>query len=120
MARKISGGGECFLGTGSFVQYDLPFQLKIRAFQFGVSNCGAERFKDWTFEAFDGEVWRQLCKYKRPMSIGSCYFWRLGATHRVASNRFRIRLAESNEPSRCMHIRCLELYGTIMPPWRLD
>ena len=120
MARDICGGGECTVRTGSFVQYDLPFQLKIRAFQFGVSNCGAERFKDWTFEAFDGEVWRQLCKYKRPMSVGSCYFWRLGAAHRVASNRFRIRLAESNEPSRCMHIRGLELFGTILPPWRLD
>ena len=36
-----------------------------------------------------------------------------------ASNRFRIRLLESNIP-RCMHVRGLELYGTIMPPWRLD
>ena len=37
-----------------------------------------------------------------------------------ASNRFRIRLLESDEEGRCMHIRGLELYGTILPPWRLD
>ena len=120
MARKISGGGECFLGTGSFVQYDLPFQLKITAFSLGISNCGCERFKDWTFEAFDGENWRQLCNFTRPMSAERLTFWRVGAADRVASNRFRIRLAESNEPSRCMHIRGLELFGTILPPWRLD
>ena len=37
-----------------------------------------------------------------------------------ASNRFRVRLLESDEEGRCMHIRGLELYGTILPPWRLD
>ena len=47
-----------------------------------------------------------------------------------ASTRFRIRLdqpeseSESEEDDdhdhRCMHIRGLELYGTIMPPWRID
>ena len=121
MARKISGGGECHLRTGSFVQYDLPFQLKIRGFSFGISSCCAERFKDWTFEAFDGENWRQLLNFARPMSPTIRFgFWRFGAGGQFASNRFRIRLAESNEPSRCMHIRGLELFGTILPPWRLD
>ena len=44
-----------------------------------------------------------------------------------ASNSFRIRLGPTalvdevgDEEERCMHIRGLELYGTIMPPWRLD
>ena len=47
-----------------------------------------------------------------------------------ASTRFRIRLdqpeseSESEEDDdhdhRCMHINGLELYGTIMPPWRID
>ena len=85
---------------------------------------------DWKFEAFDGENWRQLCNFARPMPPsgpsdwhGRRAFFRFGppsAADRVASNRFRIRLAESNEPSRCMHIRGVELFGTIMPPWRLD
>ena len=121
MARDICGGGECTLRTGSFVQYDLPFQLTIRAFQFGICNCGAEHFKNWIFEAYDGENWRQLCKHNRPMSAPrQKHFWRLGAAHRVASSRFRIRLAESNVEERCMHIQGLELFGTILPPWRLD
>ena len=36
--------------------------------------------------------------------------------------RLRIRLMplQSQRPFRCMHIRGLELYGTIMPPWRID
>ncbi len=47
-----------------------------------------------------------------------------------ASTRFRIRLdqpesesdseQDDNHDHRCMHICGLELYGTIMPPWRLD
>ena len=47
-----------------------------------------------------------------------------------ASRRFRIRLdqpesesdseQDDNHDHRCMHICGLELYGTIMPPWRLD
>ena len=119
MARDICGGGECTVRTGSFVQYDLPFQLKIRAFQFGISGCRAERFRDWTFEAFDGENWRQLCNFTGTMSAERRTFWRVGAADRVASNRFRIRLAETGEPYRCMHIRGLEVFGTIMPPWQV-
>ena len=120
MARDICGGGECTLRTGSFVQYDLPFQLKIRAFQFGISGCRAECFRDWTFEAFDGENWRQLCNFTRTMSAERRTLWRLGAADRVVSARFRIRLVETDETYRCVHIRGLELYGTILPPWRLD
>ena len=80
---------------------------------------------DWTFEAFDGENWRQLCNFARPMPAsgpsgwhGRRGFWRLN-TKQVASNRFRIRLLECDIP-RCMHVRGLEIYGTIMPPWRID
>ena len=119
----MGGGGECELRTGSFVQYDLPFQLKITAFSFGIPSCGANQFNNWTFEAFDGENWRQLSKYYRSMSVGRRYFWRLGAAQRVASARFRIQLVErrlDDGASRCMHIRGLELFGTILPPWRID
>ena len=120
MARDICGGGECTVRTGSFVQYDLPFQLKITAFSLGISACRSERFTDWTFEAFDGENWRQLCNFTGTMSAERRTFWRVGAADRVASNRFRIRLAETGEPYRCMHIRGLELLGTVLPPWRID
>ena len=49
-----------------------------------------------------------------------------------ASTRFRIRLDQPESESeseqdddhdhtcRCMHIYGLELYGKILPPWRLD
>ena len=37
-----------------------------------------------------------------------------------ASTRFRIRNAQANpiDQSQCMHIRGLELFGTVLPPWR--
>ena len=133
VTRKISGGGECQgrLGcptTGSWVEYVLPFRLQITAFSFGFSNCGAEDFKDWAFEAFDGEEWRQIyynrygpwpeARWDSNELAQPVIFRRLGDAG--ASSRFRIRLAESNEEERCMHIRGLELYGTIIPPWRID
>ena len=42
-----------------------------------------------------------------------------------ASTRFRIRLLEPRAfngtgQRRCTHIRGLEVYGTILPPWSLD
>ena len=131
VSMKVSGGGECQyrLGcptTGSWVEYVLPFTLQITAFSFGFSNCGAEDFKDWAFEAFDGEEWRQIyysahSPWSEPLSHATgarlvCF--RLSDTD-FASTRFRIRLLESNR-RRCTHVRGLELYGTILPPWRLD
>ena len=131
VSMKVSGGGECQyrLGcptTGSWVEYVLPFTLQITAFSFGFSNCGADGFKDWAFEAFDGEEWRQIyysahSPWSEPLSHATgarlvCF--RLSDTD-FASTRFRIRLLESNR-RRCTHVRGLELYGTILPPWRLD
>ena len=128
LTRKISGVGECTLGTGSFVQYELPFQLQVTAFRFGFSTCGAERFLDWAFEAFDGEEWRRLLHSRTSPWPGGFYLGGDGAVvfqlwYPFASTRFRIRLLEpalSMHAHRCMHIRGLELYGTIMPPWRID
>ena len=110
--------------------------MQVTAFSFGFSDCGAELFQDWALEAFDGEEWRELY-----YSMGSP--WSNSAAHRIAgsestcgnhrrkvfllfaaadfaSNRFRIRLVESSEEERCMHIRGIELFGTILPPWRFD
>ena len=128
VSKPITGGSECSTKTGSWVQYDLPFRLQVTAFSFGFSDCGATRFADWTFEAFDGEEWRQLCYSADSPWPGvgvslrnrPVVFWLPDAAD-FGSNRFRIRLAESNRASfRCMHIRGLELFGTILPPWRID
>ena len=35
------------------------------------------------------------------------------------SSRFRIRLTNGFE-HQCMHIRGFELFGAILPPWRID
>jgi len=37
-----------------------------------------------------------------------------------ASSRFRIRLADSDETRRCMHLRGIDLFGEILPGWSLD
>ena len=117
--RRLCGGGECRLRTGSWVQYEIPFQLQLTAFSFGVSSCYAETFVDWVFEAFDGERWHVLM-WSADSPWPEHEVFRLPGAADFASNRFRIRLAESNEEERCMHIRGLELFGTIMPPWRID
>ena len=43
----------------------------------------------------------------------------LFAAAEFASTRFRIRLVESDVDQRCMHVRGLEIFGTILPPWRV-
>ena len=134
-ARRISGGGECRLGTGSWFQYEIPFRLQVTAFSFGFSDCSAKCFKDWTFEAFDGEEWRELyysmdspwihdAAHRIPGSSSTCGNYRrkvfiLSGAADFASTRFRIRLVESDVDQRCMHVRGLEIFGTILPPWRL-
>ena len=134
--KRLSGGGECYLTTGSSFQYDIPYQLIITAFAFGVSDCRAKHLIDWKFEAFDGEEWRELYySSDSPWSDDDAdripqVEGRIGNHRRkvfllpgaadFASTRFRIRLAQSHEEERCMHIRGLELFGTILPPWRID
>ena len=38
------------------------------------------------------------------------------------SSRFRIRLVQPTDVDliQCMHIRGFELFGAILPPWRID
>ena len=110
---------ECRLRTGSWVQYEIPFQLQLAAFSFGVSSCYAETFVDWVFEVFDGERWHVLM-WSADSPWPDRDVFRLPGAADFASNRFRIRLLESDEEGRCMHIHGLELFGTILPPWRLD
>jgi hypothetical protein len=124
VTRGIGGGGECELRTDSWVQYELPCQLQVTAFSFGFFNCGARYFTRWTFEAFDGEDWRQLyysADSPWPDAIGyeltRPVVFRLSGAADFASTRFRIRMVEQLEEHRCMHIRGLELFGKILPPW---
>ena len=134
LTREICGGGECGLEMGTWLQYELPFQLQVTAFSFGFAGCGAQDLEEWTFEAFDGEGWRELeyCVqspfFYNPgtsMTYPPVLFRLSGGPHSprpsdCVSTRFRIRLAEGNGDQRCMHIRGLELFGTILPPWRVD
>jgi hypothetical protein len=133
LTREICGGGECGLTMGTWLQYELPFQLQVTAFSFGFAGCGAQDLEEWTFEAFDGEGWRELeyCVHSPfPLNPGSSMtyppvLFRLsGGPHSprpsdCVSNRFRIRLLERNEEERCMHIRGLEIFGTVLPPWQV-
>jgi len=104
-----------------------------------VADCSHRDFHDWTFEAFDDEraEWRglYLCEQspwaEEPLRApdGSENFEAviLPVEADFASTRFRIRLLES-EPDpdhgwgpdyRCIHVRGLELFGTVLPPWQV-
>ena len=55
-AEEAEGSGsECNLAAGSFVEYQLPFKLRISHFRIGMSHC-ADSLTDWAFEAFDDEL----------------------------------------------------------------
>ena len=104
----------------------------ISHFRFGFGQCGRSNFRDWKFEAFDGEEWRELFHSRASPDSRNGAFFDNGASSvtfpvscrdAFASSRFRLRLAgewtgeESDE--QCMHVRGLEVFGTILPPWRL-
>ena len=128
--RKISCPAGCRILHGSYNGYELPFKLQISQFRFSLRTCGHRDFRDWTFEAFDDEraEWRGL--YLCDQSPWANAPYQLPDRDNVeavilpveadfASTRFRIRLLESEAGPRCMHIRGLEVFGTIMPPWQV-
>ena len=107
------------------MELTLPFQLRVSHFRLSFSGCGRQDFRDWTFEAFGGEEWQQLYECDRSPWPGTFLLKRFVQPVTIpvdafASNRFRIRLLDSVPQNRCMHLRCFELFGTILPPWRLD
>ena len=55
MRRNLTGAAECQLGVGSFVEFRLPVALLVTHFRLAFGRCDGHFFKDWTFEAFDGE-----------------------------------------------------------------
>jgi hypothetical protein len=139
--KKISCPAGCTILPGSYNGYELPFKLQISHFRFSVRACGHRNFRDWTFEAFDDEraEWRglYLCEqspwaeepYQAPGEFENFEAVVLPVEADFASTRFRIRLLESEGPSgpnwgphpdyRCMHIRGLDVFGTVLPPWQV-
>ena len=123
-------GSECSVNSGTFTEFQLPFQLQLSSFRLGHGPCCACGFQDWVFEAFDGERWHVLYEcfespwwhFEAHVEVPTMRF-DVDATG-VASSRFRLRMlpkvaehgAESPTP-RCMHICALELFGTVLPPW---
>ena len=100
----------------------------------GFGNCFASHFRDWVFEAFDGQLadWRVLYDSDgvSPWTIQSGTIQSGGwGAHTLfpvepsfPSSRFRIRLTNVTHGlgHQCMHIRGFELFGAILPPWRID
>ena len=128
----LSTIGECCVLPGTFAEFHLPFQLQLSDFRLAHGPCNACRFRDWVLEAFDGERWNVLyeCHVSpwpsyRPEVAGPNRYFHIDATG-VASSRFRLRLLDIAAPTvaepgvplqRCFHIRALELFGTVLPPW---
>ena len=140
--KRISCPAGCRVLDGSYIGYELPFKLQISQFRFAVADCSHREFRDWTFEAFDDEraEWRGLYLCERSPWAEEPKFSPEGENFDAvilpveadfASTRFRIRLLES-EPDpgqgwspgphpdyRCIHVRGLEIFGTVLPPWQV-
>ena len=142
--RSVTCPSGCTLDEGSYNGYELPFKLRISHFRLSIRKCNHQFFRDWTFEAFDDEraEWRGLYScdqspwehvpdhasiqdYTSPPYCVEPVILPVYAD--FASTRFRIRLLES-EPDpdhgwgpdyRCIHVRGLELFGTVLPPWQV-
>jgi len=125
-------GHECCMQPGCFVEYHLPFELRISHFRIGFGNCYARNFRYWVFEAFDDQLsdWRVLYNADGvspwPHNPITDLIWGAHTLFRVGppfpSSRFRIRLTsfDMTRDESCMHIRGFELFGAILPPWRID
>ena len=111
---------DCVCRAGSFIEYELPFQLRITDFRIAFGNCCARDFGDWVFEAYDGDGrWTVLLDCSERVwsdrNIGEAgpekIFQIMFFGEKVVSSRFRIRL----RGRQCMHVRAFELFGTILP-----
>ena len=110
----------------------MPVKLRISHFRLSIRKCNHQHFRDWTFEAFDDEraEWHELYACDQspwravlvqgftapPYCVGPVI---IPVEAEFASTRFRIRLLESEEEHRCMHVRGLDLFGTVLPPWQV-
>ena len=124
---RCDGGRECGLDAGSYIGYEIPFSLRLSHFRLSIGRCGYYSFRDWSFQAFDSEQreWRRLfsCDWSPWAGIPFANYAARAMTFPVnyaglpfPATRFRIMLHGDN----CMHIRGLELFGTLVPGWSLD
>ncbi len=124
---RCDGGRECALGAGSYIGYELPFLLRVSHFRLSIGRCGYYSFRDWSFQAFDSEQreWRRLfsCDWSPWAGIPFANYAARAMTFPVnyaglpfPATRFRVMQGRRT----CMHIRGLELFGTILPGWSLD
>ena len=124
---RRDGGRECRCTVGSYIGYELPFLLRVSHFRLAIGRCGFPTVYDWSFEAFDSEQeeWRRLfsCDRSPWADIPYTNYVPRALTFPVdyaglpfPATRFRIML----EARKCMHIRGLELFGTVLPGWSLD
>ena len=124
---RCDGGRECALSAGSYIGYELPFLLRLSHFRLAIGRCGYSTFHDWSFEAFDSEQreWRRLfsCDRSPWADIPYANWVPRAVTFPVdyaglpfPATRFRVMQGRRT----CMHIRGLELFGTLVPGWSLD
>ena len=136
----LSTGSDCHLDSGGIL-IKLPLQLRASHFRIGFGNCGSWTFRNWVFEAYseNENMWHTL------YNSGGVSPWadefeqyRMGelkvfpADGSFGASQFRLRLIHDERgpgdpddwsdftPCQCMHIRGFELYGKILPPWRID
>ena len=130
---------ECCVSPGSFVEYKLPFQLRISHFRLGYGHCGARLFKclylghaarlpNGTLSESNGMSPREL----QPLwtSLPDVKYFDVDE---FTSTRFRIRLTDPRDAPQhlvslllaayhgrqCMHLRAFEVFGTVLPPWQV-
>ena len=132
---------ECCVLPGSFVEYKLPFQLRISHFRLGFGYCEAQFFKCFVFEAYDRDrlAWHTLYEsngvspWEDFNHSGPGPDVKSFGVDAFTSTRFRIRLADPRDAPeylvstlidrfngrQCMHLRAFELFGTVLPPWQV-
>ena len=131
----LSTAADCNLDSGA-IMIKLPLQLRASHFRFGFGNCGLRTFENWVFEAYNENenMWHTLYDSGGVSPWADEYeVYRMGelkvfpADGSFGASQFRLRLTDDegapgdpDEPCQCMHIRGLELFGTILPPWRID
>ena len=84
------------------------------AYHFGALTPGARGFGGAsapTLVSSDSRAVRRSCSSKH------VFHRRFTVDAAFASSNYRIRVTNDHQ---CMHIRGFDLYGTILPPWRID
>ena len=131
---------ECMISPGSFVEYKLPFQLRISKFRLGFGQCEARHFQCFVFEAYDCDrlEWHTLYESNGVSPWADVQAHEEAETKcfdvdAFTSTRFRIRLTNPRDApqhlvsnlvvmfhgGQCMHLRAFELFGTVLPPWQV-